>query len=140
VATCSHPTCSEPAVRQWQRLLTAEENGGVAQSATTQDQLDLEADLKRTAHKRIMRELEDARQDVKPDLHAQLDRQIADEQRKHDAIVAATVPPLPDRPNVAAVFACAGHDIDDDRASHLHEAHCLAAASCACSTVAPVPA
>jgi hypothetical protein len=132
MVTCSHPTCNEPATRQWQRLLAAEENDGVTQAILTQADLDLAADLKRATHKRIIRELEDARPDVKPELHAHLDRQIAAEQTRHDAVITPTLPVLPDRPNVAAVFACPEHDVDDEKAALLHEPHCLTAAACAC--------
>lgn len=133
---CSLPSCTAEAVLQWQRLASAAENTGVDQSTVTQEHLDLDADLRRAAHKRIMRELEAARPDVHPDRHAALDAQIAREQAAHDAVVATILPERTAEPNLIAVFACAQHAVEDT-ATHLHEAHCLTTERCACRTLDP---
>ncbi len=133
---CSLPGCDAKPALQWTRQATEAERAAVAKSTSEQRILDTE--LRRHRQRGVINELRSLLEDpaLSRDRLSIIQDQLAREQATLDAI--ADPPPLPDTGVVVAVFGCDTHKPDDDRSTHLHEAHCLTAGPCQC-TIIPAP-
>lgn len=134
VITCTH--CRKHAVHQWQRLATPDEAGGHVQVSAERVQFDDE--MRRATQRDVIKSLEARLSD--PDWPAHmvpaLERQIAGEKARLDAIEDTVIPDLSARPVTVAVFGCADHRVSDEESTRLHESSCLSDGPCACVTAA----